>query len=938
MVCRIALCVCLLLASRTLAERLPAPPAVADLHHETPDDAYQPGPVGGAPSTRASQQVYDGYVSIQVNVDALGNNIAGDAANEPSMAVDPTDPNRIVIGWRQFDTISSNFRQAGNAWSHDRGQTWHSLPPIEAGVFRSDPVLASDADGVIYYNSLSTATGDFVCDVFKSYDGGQTWDSGTFARGGDKQWMAIDQSDSVGRGHIYAVWTRSFSSCWPDFFTRSTDGGLTYEPCVVVPGDPARGTISVGPDGEVYIAGQGIVVTPSTTLRDADLPMNFESARYVDLDGVLPSNGGPNPGGLLGQVWVDVDRSAGPSRGWVYVCSTVARSSTGDPADVMIARSRDHGATWDPPVRVNDDPPYNDAFQWFGTMAVAPNGRVDVIWNDTRDDPGGYDSRVRYAASYDGGQTFTPSVAVSPEFNPRIGWPNQNKIGDYCHLISDDHGARLAYAATFNGEQDVYFLRIPALCGDAGTLQLDRASYGCTDALELEVMDCGPNVSDSALNTITVTVASDTEPSGETIVLTETEPASARFVGTVAVDTTNASGVLHVAAGDQIIATYVDENDGAGHHNLPVTQQAVVDCTAPFLLAATTLNAQPLAVTLRIESDEPTLPTIEYGPACDGWEAAKSPQSLDTVHDILLSDLDPDTTYRYQVELVDEAGNSSSDGICRAFTTSPLPNYFTEQFDPNDASLANVRIEFTPDGGDDFYSVCRRSISGLPTDPTGGVVLPSADDFYSVVDVPDSQTVALYGSAHPRIHIGSNGYVTFDFGQTEAVGTLEHHFQDQRISGLYTDLDASAGGSISWRSLADRLAVSFVDVPHKIGGGANTFQIEMYFDGRIALNYLDIDAPEAIAGLSIGGGVPELFVEADLAATVVCDTLTLGDLNCDGVVNFGDIDPFVLAITDLTGYASAYADCDVLAADVNGDGLVNFGDIDGFVALLVNGP
>src|SRR6202051_90945 len=53
------------------------------------------------------------FTSFQVNVDAQGNNIVGDAANEPSIAVDPTDGNKITIGWRQFNTYTSNFRQSG---------------------------------------------------------------------------------------------------------------------------------------------------------------------------------------------------------------------------------------------------------------------------------------------------------------------------------------------------------------------------------------------------------------------------------------------------------------------------------------------------------------------------------------------------------------------------------------------------------------------------------------------------------------------------------------------------------------------------------------------------------------------------------------------------------------------------------------------------------
>jgi len=42
-----------------------------------------------------------------------------------------------------------------------------------------------------------------------------------------------------------------------------------------------------------------------------------------------------------------------------------------------------------------------------------------------------------------------------------VGWPNQAKIGDYYHMVSDNYGADLAWSATFNGGQDVYYTRIP---------------------------------------------------------------------------------------------------------------------------------------------------------------------------------------------------------------------------------------------------------------------------------------------------------------------------------------------------------------------------------------------------------------------------------------------------------------------------------------------
>ncbi|HPM23072.1 MAG TPA: hypothetical protein PLP66_04160 [Phycisphaerae bacterium] len=59
-----------------------------------------------------------------------------------------------------------------------------------------------------------------------------------------------------------------------------------------------------------------------------------------------------------------------------------------------------------------------------------------------------------------------------------------------------------------------------------------------------------------------------------------------------------------------------------------------------------------------------------------------------------------------------------------------------------------------------------------------------------------------------------------------------------------------------------------------------------------------------------------------------------GDLDCNGVVSFGDINPFVLALTNPSAYADYFPECSFLAGDVNGDGTTNFGDINPFIALL----
>ena len=62
-----------------------------------------------------------------------------------------------------------------------------------------------------------------------------------------------------------------------------------------------------------------------------------------------------------------------------------------------------------------------------------------------------------------------------------------------------------------------------------------------------------------------------------------------------------------------------------------------------------------------------------------------------------------------------------------------------------------------------------------------------------------------------------------------------------------------------------------------------------------------------------------------------------GDANCDGHVDFGDINPFVEALSDFNAWQQHYPGCNPHNPDVNGDGHVDFGDINPFVAILSAG-
>ncbi len=192
-------------------------------------------------------------------------------------------------------------------------------------------------------------------------------------------------------------------------------------------------------------------------------------------------------------------------------------------------------------------------------------------------------------------------------------------------------------------------------------------------------------------------------------------------------------------------------------------------------------------------------------------------------------------------------------------------------------------------------------------------------------------------------------------------------------------LEDQYGKRISWDSSA--VDGSF----HTLGGTLNTFSAESGFDpnsptyiatiivfgyrtptwGTGATVYFDNVSVSDAGGSVVSEGfetvvgpVPGFLTGMDAFAvqlsmadgmftwggggSLAVDNLTfgevsqyeLGDLNCDGFVNNGDIDPFVLAVSDPGAYATAYPDCDINLADINDDGFVNNGDIDPFVALL----
>ncbi len=219
-----------------------------------------------------------------------------------------------------------------------------------------------------------------------------------------------------------------------------------------------------------------------------------------------------------------------------------------------------------------------------------------------------------------------------------------------------------------------------------------------------------------------------------------------------------------------------------------------------------------------------------------------------------------------------------------------------------------------PNGAGDFYDLCSWEATELPTDPAGGTVHTLSDDSSTPVSVPSP--VSLFGVDYNTIHIGSNGYVTFNSGDTTTTESLAAHFNQPRVSGLFDDLNPSTGGEVSSKDMPDRFVVTFLNVPEFNMTNSNTFQIEFFDNGEIHITYLNVDIIDGLAGLSAGSGAPGDFVENDLSEAGPCEAPCPGDLNNDNIIDQIDLD----MVTEAWATQAALG-------DIDGDGSVTILDM-----------
>jgi hypothetical protein len=379
----------------------------------------------------------------------------GAAQTEQTIAVDPTNPKNVLIGFIN-----------GTSISHDGGLTWKPSSVSCGGD--NNPMF--DRRGVAY----------FECDgngvqVYRSDDGGRTWDSPIAAVS-----QTDNQGDLVDRPWIVrAPNDRRVVLGWESFFTNpvgwvfvksSYDGGRTWSAAHRVDdltGSPAeqdpREMPVVGADGTIYVvyasghnpfpAGQ-VLPTSFVVARSHDDGATFQ--RVVAATNIQRSRSPMEEAEAISSLAADPSprRARHLALAWADQRSGESR--------ILVATSVDGGIHWSAPVDIAGDPPGIGNQHDHPQIAFAPDGRLIIVWRDRRGTDGTWTSAYQLFAraltlSSRGRLSFgrVATITAKPQ------QPNSSTMFDeYLGIAVGRDGLSVAWNQPKNGVATTYYRRI----------------------------------------------------------------------------------------------------------------------------------------------------------------------------------------------------------------------------------------------------------------------------------------------------------------------------------------------------------------------------------------------------------------------------------------------------------------------------------------------
>ena len=362
---------------------------------------------------------------------------------ESAVKIHPTDVNKVVAG--------SNGPGSGQImwYSTNGGSTWTQATALPQGSTCCDPTVDWSSNGQFAYTSTLGGCGA-VCNVwvYRSSDGGATWNDlatitpgdgrreVTSANTSDKQYIHVDKfATSPFKDNIY--------QCWHDNNTlkhsRSTDFANTWSsPLTMSSGTSQSGIgcdLTTDKSGNVYYfwpatSGRTILMRKSTnggTSFNTAVTVSTTSDGY---DFAIPAM---ETRRAFIYASADADLSSGSFANSVYVAwtdTTAAESATpaNNHARIRVAYSRDGGATWTvrTPHETADANTVDRFHPWLG---VGPDGKVYVMFYDTRRSATRVGVDIFYSVSSDGGNTWPTPVRLTSVLSPQID--TSFEWGDY---------------------------------------------------------------------------------------------------------------------------------------------------------------------------------------------------------------------------------------------------------------------------------------------------------------------------------------------------------------------------------------------------------------------------------------------------------------------------------------------------------------------------
>jgi hypothetical protein len=369
---------------------------------------------------------------------------------EDTIAVNPTNPSNVVTMATLSDAVAGLSVNA----TFDSGKTWTrqvigSSASDPLGDICCDEQVAWDRFGNLWMTYLLNSSLDVF--VALSTDGGLS-----FTKVADIATNGDQPSISAGANSVWVSYTFFPGTQIQAFGARVTGLGrfrnFTAPEDVPSPGSNGDyGDTAVGPGGQVMVTYQkstnGKGSTDIYTAVDPDGlgPAGFNTPLLVAHSHV----GGFDPIPAQPDRTIDAepnlawDRSGGPHAGRVYLVWVQNPTNQSDNTNIELQHSDDNGATWSPPVQLNDDQTTNS--QYDPAIALdQTTGNVAVSWYDTRNDLGSGgsgdtdgipndDLQIWATYSTNGGKSFAPNFRVSRGTSSAVAANDFFDVGDYTH-------------------------------------------------------------------------------------------------------------------------------------------------------------------------------------------------------------------------------------------------------------------------------------------------------------------------------------------------------------------------------------------------------------------------------------------------------------------------------------------------------------------------